>query len=159
MYNYDEIVPNLYVGNQKTLTEAKFNLVINCSLNIPEISEYSCRSIKLAIRDDPVDSDKLYSLLRHYKVLEEIHEYLNEANKSVLVYCNMGIQSSPAIAGCYLIKYYNMTPEESINFIRTKRPIAFFGKINFINLLNKVYSDRVNALSVFDSLPNSCETP
>ena len=41
----------------------------------------------------------------------------------------------------YLIKYYNMSPDDSIKYIKTKRPIAFFGGANFANMIEKFYEN------------------
>jgi len=34
-----------------------------------------------------------------------------------------------------------MTPSESIDYIKTKRPIAFFGGANFANMIEKFYEN------------------
>jgi protein-tyrosine phosphatase len=53
----------------------------------------------------------------------------------------MGMQRSCALATCYLIKYYNMDYIQAINFIKLKRPIAFFGNINLLSTIEKFFEN------------------
>jgi protein-tyrosine phosphatase len=53
----------------------------------------------------------------------------------------MGQQRSCAVVACYLIKYYNLTPQEAIDFIKLKRPIAFFGNVNFLQTIEFFYQN------------------
>ena len=82
-----------------------------------------------------IKNTKLYNLLNSSKALYMIHLYLSYDLK-VLVHCSQGIQRSCAVVACYLVKYKNMDVLESINFIKQKRPIAFFGAINFLDTIN-----------------------
>jgi protein-tyrosine phosphatase len=93
--------------------------------------------INLPVHDSPDECDKLLSLIHETQVLEKIHLALQE-NKPVLVHCFAGMQRSCALVACYLIKYNNMTPDEAIDYIKLKRPIAFFGKVNFVETLNNI---------------------
>ena len=94
--------------------------------------------INLPVHDSPDECDKLLSLIHETQVLEKIHLALQE-NKPVLVHCFAGMQRSCALVACYLIKYNNMTPDEAIDYIKLKRPIAFFGKVNFMETLLSFY--------------------
>jgi protein-tyrosine phosphatase len=60
--------------------------------------------------------------------------------KPVLVHCFAGMQRSCAVVACYLIKYYNITPLDAINFIKKKRNVAFFGGVNFMRTLEMFYA-------------------
>ena len=103
---------------------------------VPECNKF----IRLPVNDSPDECDKLLSLIYETQVLEHIHASL-QANEPVLVHCFMGIQRSASLVACYLIKYYNMSPSESIIYIKTKRPIAFFGGANFANMIEKFYEN------------------
>ena len=145
---YDEIIPNLYLGGVKALvntsnTSSKFSLIINLikqtymsDNTVPDCKKY----IRLPVNDSPDECDKLLSLIYETQVLEHIHASL-QANEPVLVHCFMGIQRSASLVACYLIKYYNMSHSESIIYIKTKRPIAFFGGANFANMIEKFYEN------------------
>ena len=93
--------------------------------------------INLPVHDSPDESNKLLSLIHETQVLEKIHLALQQ-NKPVLVHCFAGMQRSCALVACYLIKYNNMAPHEAIEYIKSKRPIAFFGNVNFMNTLKNI---------------------
>jgi hypothetical protein len=49
------------------------------------------------------------------------------------------MQRSCAVVACYLVKHEIMTPDESVAFIKMKRPIAFEGGVNFIETIMAVH--------------------
>ena len=141
----DEILPNLYLGSIKALGTyeykaldyymvvdlIKYNFLLD---NI--INKYNIY-INLPVHDSPDECDKLLSLIHETQVLEKIHLALQQ-NKPVLVHCFAGMQRSCALVACYLIKYNNMAPHEAIEYIKSKRPIAFFGNVNFMETLKNI---------------------
>ena len=140
---YDEIIPNLYLGSIKALGtyECKaldYYMIVDLIkhtflLEKPNTKIY----INLPVHDSPDESNKLLSLIHETQVLEKIHLALQQ-NKPVLVHCFAGMQRSCALVACYLIKYNNMAPHEAIEYIKSKRPIAFFGNVNFMNTLKNI---------------------
>ena len=137
---YDEIIPNLYLGSIKALGTYDYKaldyyMVVDLIkhtflLEKPNTHIY----INLPVHDSPDECKKLLSLIHETHVLEKMHLALEE-KKPVLVHCFAGMQRSCALVACYLIKYNNMTPDEAIDYIKLKRPIAFFGKFNFMETL------------------------
>ena len=77
------------------------------------------------------------------RVLDEMHNTLQN-KKSVLVHCHQGIQRSCAITACYLVKYHNMTPNRAIEYIKSKRNVAFYYGANFKKTIDTVYNDKMN---------------
>lgn len=145
---YDEIIPNLFLGGYKALENYQlFDLIINCTKDIifPENTnthnidtsdiDTSIRYIRLPVNDEPNEVNKLQDLLDNNNILEIINLYLGESKK-VLVHCKMGQQRSAIIVVCYLCKYHNMKSNHAIGYVKMKRPIAFFGQINFKTILN-----------------------
>jgi protein-tyrosine phosphatase len=59
----------------------------------------------------------------------------------------MGMQRSCAVVACYLIKYHGMDPIQAIDYIKSKRPFAFFGQVNFIDAINRFF-DEMSATSM-----------
>ena len=137
---YDEIIPNLYLGSIKALGtyECKaldYYMIVDLIkhtflLEKPNTKIY----INLPVHDSPDECNTLLSLLRETQVLEKMHFVLQQ-NKPVLVHCFAGMQRSCALVACYLIKYNKMSADEAIDYIKSKRPIAFFGKVNFMDLI------------------------
>ena len=145
---YDEILPNLYLGSIKALGtyECKpldYYMVVDLIKHTILVENSNPNSnpnptthiyINLPVHDSPDECDKLLSLIHETQVLEKMHDTLQQ-NKPILVHCFAGMQRSCALVACYLIKYNNMTPNEAIEYIKSKRPIAFFGKVNFMELI------------------------
>ena len=134
---YSEIIPNLYIGNSQStkLLFPKLNLVVNCTRDLPNVLE---NTIRISIDDSPEWNHVLMDYLTSSNVLEKIHTNILKKN-NVLVHCMAGAQRSCAVVAIYLMKYYNMTPDKAINFIKSKRRIAFFGHITFIDAIQYFY--------------------
>ena len=142
-----EIIPNLYLGNQHILEDHTdyFDLIINCTpdIKIPIHEKYDnsiTHYIRVPVKDDPFEAKKLYDLLNETQALLEIDKYLKRGQK-VLVHCSQGIQRSCAVVACYLIKYKMLNINDSIEYIKIRRPIAFFGDINFLETIEMMYKD------------------
>ena len=142
--DYNEIIDNLYVGNERSVRDFdpnKMTLVVNCTKNIPSQNN-SLKKIRLPVDDTPEESMLLYDYINRTHVLEEIYNCLF-SNKCVLVHCRMGIQRSCAVVACYLIKYHRLTPEQAVFFIKKKRPIAFYGnEVNFMETMELIHRDK-----------------
>lgn len=130
---YDEIIDNLFIGSATSLTHSdNFDLIVNCTPDI--FIKNPDNTIRIPIRDDPHESNKLLQLLKDTDVLEKINKTINNKQK-VLVHCYAGQQRSCAVVACYLIKYNKMNPYTAVKHIKTKRRIAFFGEVNFISAI------------------------
>lgn len=132
----NKILPNLYLGN-KFSPNKNYDLIINCSINLPNVID---NTINIKLKDSLTEAKNMYKQLNEKNILEEIHLTL-ENNKKVLVHCHMGMQRSATVIACYLIKYYNFEIQKVINFLKSKRKIAFFSCVNFIETINKIYED------------------
>jgi protein-tyrosine phosphatase len=137
---YNEIVDNLFIGNQQSseLYSDKFAFIVNCSKNIP-FSPKCRQGIRIPINDDPSEIKNLLNYMVNTNILDQIHTNIMN-KKPVLVHCFAGMQRSCAVVACYLIKYYNITPLDAINFIKKKRNVAFFGGVNFMRTLEMFYA-------------------
>jgi hypothetical protein len=49
----------------------------------------------------------------------------------ILIHCFAGMQRSAAVTAMFLISQYRCTTDEAIAFIKKRRPIAFYGNVNF----------------------------
>ena len=129
---YHEILDNLYIGNFTSIQSRKFNMIVNCT------KEYEISFPKDYIKDDPLDSSTLLSVLENTDILEKIDNTLKN-NQSVLVHCSKGQQRSCAVVACYLIRFFQMKTDTAIEYIKSKRPIAFFGNVNLIEAITNFY--------------------
>jgi len=137
--SYNMIAANLYLGNIDALKDQdKFDLIVNCTKHIPLATKCE-QTVRIPVDDHPSESENMMKNIKETNVLEKIHIHRIN-NKPVLVHCHAGMQRSATIVACYLIHYYKMTPEEAIRFIRSKRPVAFFPKPNFLQVIqNPIY--------------------
>ena len=132
----DLIIPNLYLGSaQCSYFYDKFDFIVNlcpeCNIKLPK------HAVGINIIDSPSENNKLIHLLQDIPILQNIHKRLLKKEK-VLVHCAMGIQRSSTIVACYLIKYCGFTPQSAINFIKTKRNVAFINGVNFQKTINSI---------------------
>ena len=132
--DYNEILPNLYIGNIDSINYP-FDFVVNCTKDIPIKNLYA---IRLPVNDTPEEAKKLFDYINQSNVLEKIHNNLQQKRK-VLVHCFAGMQRSCAVVACYLVKYFDMTPDTAIHYIQSRRIVAFFGGVNFMNTIQNVY--------------------
>lgn len=148
---YHEIIDYLYLGNANALkSNQQFDMIVNCTKNYDITFPSYCNPencIRLPIDDNPNECEKFLTLLREKKVLEKIH-YSIMCQDSVLVHCFAGMQRSCAVVACYLIKYYDMTPYDAVTYIQSKRPVAFFGNINFLDAIKMFYKNHKNFISL-----------
>lgn len=138
--HYDQILDSLFLGSRHALNYAnEFSMIVNCSrekdVAFPPNCDYC---IRLSVEDNPDESDKLLALIIETNILEKIHNSIIH-KQPVLVHCSAGMQRSCAVVACYLIKYHKMTPSEAVEYIRSKRPIAFFWTVNFSKTLEDFY--------------------
>lgn len=144
--NYNEVIPYLYIGNKYSTTDVYlFDLIINCTPDLPFPPEaiqkiYKQEYIRIPIKDDSFEAERLYNILEKQNILDTITKYISQ-NKNVLIHCNMGQQRSCAVCACYLLKYINVdiSISDVIENIKKKRPMAFFGGINFIDTISRYF--------------------
>lgn len=82
------------------------------------------------------------------KVVPIIHKYIQEGH-NVLVHCVAGVQRSASIVAMYLMKYYGFNLEDSVKFIRSRRPVSFYG---YLNPSGKININFYQALLIFSKL-------
>ena len=136
--SYNQISNFLYLGNIDSLKDQeKFYLIVNCTKHIP-VATKCIETIRISVDDHPTECDNMIKYMKSTRVLERIH-HCRMNNKQVLIHCHAGMQRSAAVLACYLIKYYKMTPDEAIRFIKSKRPIAFYPQANFMKVIQNEY--------------------
>ena len=135
----DEVIPGLWLGNRHAAADAKFaaekkiRAVYNCSKDIPFLDAIP-RQYRVPVDDSRQEPDignlEKWSFEIVYKISHEMRR-AHEEGSAVLVHCAAGMQRSAASVAMYLIATRNMTADEAMRFIRSKREIAFIPEANF----------------------------
>ena len=119
------VVPNLYIGDMKKsedfiwLEQNKINGIVDCAFKKPFYPE-NFNYLNIPLIDDPYYGDLS-------KVLENSYNFINdhiEKGHSVLVHCRLGISRSSSIICYYLMKKFNMTFKEALEFLRKRHSQA-----------------------------------
>ena len=135
----DEIVPGLWLGNRHAAADTKFaadkkiRAVFNCSKDIPFQAGIP-RQYRVPVDDSRQEPDisnlEKWSMEVVYKIAHELRRARTEGS-AVLVHCAAGMQRSAASVAMYLIATENITTDQAVSFIRSKREIAFLPEANF----------------------------
>ena len=133
---YTQVLPNVFIGSYQSVEmfgnrSPGVSLVVNCTPDVPP-PQWCGEFVRIPVWDNlnPYECKKMQYYLQEYQVLERIHSRVIRG-ESVLIHCVAGMQRSCAVLACYLCKYYGMHMYEAVNFIRSYRPIAFNGGVNF----------------------------
>lgn len=151
---YNEIIPNLYLGNYEGACDENFiigkkiNLVVNCSVDLEfpdfykELNNFDY--LRLPLNDTPFSNDQKIMSLGIPKLCILIHKYLSQ-HKRVYVHCFAGMQRSATIVLCYLMyrdfkskKLHKLS--SYYKFLKSKRSIVFVPIPTFYNVINQFYN-------------------
>ena len=134
----------LFVGNAACAEQSggDFDLVVNCTKNLPAPPEPGTRFIRLPVDDDPDEALALFRLLRETDALRAIDGTLAMGGRC-LVHCMAGAQRSAAVAACFLVARRGLDADAAIARVRARRPAAFFfGIVNFERTIRMLAGDR-----------------
>ncbi len=143
IHSYNKISTFLYLGNIDSLKyQQNFHLIVNCTKHIPLATK--CKEmIRIPVDDHPTECENMMKYIQKTNVLEKIH-HCRMNQQPVLIHCHAGMQRSAAVLACYIIHYYKMPPEETIRFIKSKRPIAFYPEANFMKVIQNEYQSTIS---------------
>lgn len=153
--SYNEILPNLYIGNKDSAQDLSFiknkhiQVIINCTNSVP--SYYENNSLIKYYRL-PVDDSLLFDDIQKMTYL--LPKYVNIIDKAlefkqpVLVHCYAGRQRSATLIAAYLIFKFKYSLEYAYHFIISKRKEAFhYGKsFNFNISLLEYQKNNLNSV-------------
>jgi atypical dual specificity phosphatase len=149
--NADEIIPRLWLGNVRASQDEDFiqreniDVIFNCTKDLPFLYEerrYSSTTKDLPFMFNipkqyrvPVDDNLQEEEIRNIELWspEIAHKLLTMYNKghTILVHCYAGMQRSAACVAILLIALKHMKAEDAMNYIRSRRPVAFQPRANF----------------------------
>lgn len=138
----DRVLGGLYIGSYLSLTGSEKNFLEQnhithiVSAFKGELSEDF--QSKYTIKSIPVDDDDITNIIQYF---DEANNFINQAlfpdeidefsrgvkkpfKTCVLVICQAGVSRSSTILAAYLMKKYNLSPDQAIHAIQRKRSIA-----------------------------------
>lgn len=104
------------VSNREALHENNIEMIISAVLGSSANFPYDFNYERADLRDTE-DEDIITDF---YRLVPIIHNELTN-NRGVLVSCIFGRSRSASLVAAYLIKYKNMTADEALQFIKSKR--------------------------------------
>ena len=136
-----EVVPKLYLGSYKhALAHAdkmsSKDMVVNCT---KILSFDTCATtVRVAVDDDCSSeaNDSMLSAL--YTLVPKILTALEKQNDAcVYIFCKQGQQRSATVCAACLMTLKNLTAEQAIRTVQSKKPDAFFFQANFLLVLKQ----------------------
>ena len=131
----DEILPGLWLGSVKAasnihwLAQKRIKSIFNCTKDII-FQPIAARRYRVPVQDN-LEPQEIRNLeLWSYEIVYKmIHEY--QTGEPMLVHCAAGMQRSAACVAMFLIATRNMRPDQAIEYIQERRPVAFRPSPNF----------------------------
>ena len=118
---YNEIIPNLYLGNRLSTTIAD-------KLNIDHIISIGSKNKSIGISNTHIGlrDDNTLDITKELNQVTTLMDELLKKNKKILIHCRAGMNRSPSFVLAYMCKYKNMDYENCMEFILTKRKSCRF---------------------------------
>ena len=134
--NADEILPGLWLGNFNASRDETFfranqiSVVFNCTKNLP-FSNQAATQYRVPL-DDNLEEEEIRNMaLWSAEIAIKIARHYANGER-ILVHCMAGMQRSAASIAMFLILTNKWRTGQTIEYIRSKRQIAFFPQANFL---------------------------
>lgn len=114
------IIEGLYMGNYfqslswETCKAYNFDHVINMGVQAPDSTRVPFSFFNILDRENS-------NILQYFISTTDIIEKYLTKKKNVYVHCYAGISRSSTIVAAYLIRFYRMTTDEAISYIKERR--------------------------------------
>jgi protein-tyrosine phosphatase len=123
-----EIVPRLFISDLATAESS----TIVCRLGITHVLSVLSGSVNLPPTPTPLSwlqlplTDNPFAELAEHlpRAIAFISDALQDPRACVLVHCAQGISRSASVVCAFLIKEYHYTPEQAVQFVKSRRPHA-----------------------------------
>jgi hypothetical protein len=138
MDNYqsaNEIVERVWLGDYKASQDETFlranhiDVVINCTKDLP-FKMVAPIQYRVPLDDNLEEVEIRNAALWSYEIAYTIMNHWRKGDR-ILIHCMAGRQRSACSLAMFLILKEQMTTDQAIGFIRSKRPVAFTPGANF----------------------------
>jgi protein-tyrosine phosphatase len=142
-----KVFHNTYLGDSRAAQSDSFfekgniTAVLNMTPNHP--NTFCAKDYIEYLRIPVHDTHGKRDVNKMYQYFSLITEFMYKTSvmegKNLLVHCALGRQRSCTAIAAYLIRFYNMTPLEAMDFVLKKKPDAFHwgASANFAKALNE----------------------
>jgi protein tyrosine/serine phosphatase len=148
-----EILPSIWLGNYVAATDTVWlkqqgiTCIFNCTKDIPfhTAAYWVTQRYRLPVDDNlaasEIDNMCAWAAEAVAKVYQEWR-----AGHRILIHCYAGRQRSAALVAMLLILLLGKTADMAMEYIRKKRPVAFFPAANFERAIRQFELDYNNAI-------------
>ena len=137
----NEIITGIWLGNANASQDETFfrthqiNVVFNCTKNL-SFANHATIQYRVPV-DDNLEEDEIRNLgLWSPEIAFKIMRHHINGDR-VLIHCMAGMQRSAACTAMFLIVLNRWRTDQTIEFIRSKRQIAFFPSANFLRSIQQ----------------------
>ena len=116
--------------DESFLRQNGIETVFNCTKDLPFHSSMRRRyrvPVDDNLEEEEIRNMELWSFEIIYKLLLEYKQ-----GNTILIHCAAGIQRSAAVTAMFLMVFTGMKHEDAMQYIKERRPIAFFKNANFL---------------------------
>jgi hypothetical protein len=138
-YNHaNEILPGLWLGNKHAASDPDFilgnkiEIVYNCTKDLPFIPLISKENRYRVYVDDNLEEAEIKNMEIWAREISFSIIKSYTSGKHILVHCYAGIQRSATCIVFLLIALKGMSAQEAIQYVKQRRPIAFYKNANFM---------------------------
>jgi protein-tyrosine phosphatase len=131
----------LYLGNASAvygsslpdLIECNVRAIVNCTPrpndrrfhHLPEDSDDDANNGTIRYCQVPIQDCETANIIMYFPATNLfLHHHLRERQHSVLVHCRAGISRSATIVLAYLMQFHDLSLDEAITTVRSRRPIV-----------------------------------
>lgn len=153
--NFHQIYPGLWIGDAIASADINFlrrhriACIINCTGSLPFAQLPSIRfKYRVPVKDN-LEADQIYLM---YTLLDKTSKLIYNHLKlghPILVHCHAGRQRSVCVIIAFLMKCADMTKDEALELLQTKREVAGTPQLNFNRALTE-YQKSLNELKLGD---------
>ena len=116
--------------DESFLRQNGIETVFNCTKDLPFHSSMRRRyrvPVDDNLEEEEIRNMELWSFEIIYKLLLEYKQ-----GNTILIHCAAGMQRSAAVTAMFLMVFTGMKHEDAMQYIKERRPIAFFKNANFL---------------------------
>lgn len=138
----NKIIEGLFITNYSSaldpnnIMENNIQTVINCTKTNDKVN-LNIDYLQIPIDDPPSYSDIQFLNTNFMDIFLFIDKSLFN-RRNVLVHCVMGSQRSATVIAIYLMVKFGLKYPDAIAYIKEKRPICFWGKVNYLESLKHI---------------------